>query len=103
MVPSLGDKRTRRESTPFTKVKEFFKCCTPGIYVYGIESDNLNLNTVQVYAISNVIYEPRPCQAKGATAWIAAIFIHAFPYEADPISDFLATSPSIAPTASWVC
>ena len=29
MVPSLGDKRTRRESTPFTKVKEFFKCCTP--------------------------------------------------------------------------
>ena len=28
MVPSLGDKGTHRASTPFTKVKEFFKCCT---------------------------------------------------------------------------
>ena len=39
MVPSLGDKRTHRESTPFTKVKEFFKCCTPagtGIGLVGI-------------------------------------------------------------------
>ena len=32
MVPSLDDKRTHRESTPFTKVKEFFKCCTPRIF-----------------------------------------------------------------------
>ena len=29
MVPSLGDKRTHRESTPCTKVKGIVKCCSP--------------------------------------------------------------------------
>ena len=38
---------TAPDETPLTEFR---------IYVYGIESDNLNLNTVQVYAISNVIY-----------------------------------------------